>query len=37
MEKNGGQCCDFVPAVMNIFSDTFSIKRIIHSVSINVQ
>jgi hypothetical protein len=29
MEKNGGQCCNFVPAVMNIFSDTFSIKRII--------
>jgi len=29
MEKNGGQCCDFVPAVMNIFSDNFWIKRII--------
>jgi hypothetical protein len=29
MEKNGDQCCDFVPAVMNIFSDNFSIKGII--------
>ena len=29
MEKNGGQCCDFVRAVMNIFSDNFSMKGII--------
>jgi hypothetical protein len=21
MENNGGQCCDFLPVVMNIFSD----------------
>ena len=29
MEKNGGQCCAVVSAVMNIFSDNFSITGII--------